>query len=559
MKYIKFYRYLLPFWKQEALILFFSCIGLGLGLVNPYLSKLVIDNAYARKDLRLFIYLIIIAGIIFILTAATNGLSNYLNRYIRLRINFNLNRSVFKKLQNLSYGFFQENSTGDNLFKISYDIEQASRFIADILPQGISLIAKSVFILAIILFLNLKIALSVFVFVPVLYLASYYFSKKLKKALKVWVENTEGIFTRLEEVLSHMHLVKAWGKERYQIRQYIKNLIRNLKLSLSASRWEAAGLFTNTLVNRAILGLVVAYGGYQIIKGAMTLGSLTAITLYLGQLSGLQNSFVWFLQEINLGLVSCERLDSIFQSQAYLPEDKFAQEVTISQGKIAFKAVTFGYKPEKAVLENLSFCIEGGSCVGLVGPSGCGKTTVVNLILRLYQPLKGEIIIDGYNINSIKSKSLYGQIAVCLQDPYLWNDTITNNIKYAREDADFKEVKEAARIACIDDFIDSLPKGYNTIIGENACKISEGQKQRIAIARALIKRPKILILDEALASVDTQTEEKIIDNIRDFLKNSTLVIISHRPSTISRLDLIYPLAGQLKEERIALDSNHYIP
>lgn len=538
-KYIKFYRYLLPFWKREALILFLSVITVGLSLINPYLTKLIIDKAYGNKDLKLFIILISLGAGIFILNGLIDGLVNYLNRYIRLRINFNLSRKVFEKLQSLPYSFFQDSSTGEHLYKISYDIEQASRFVADVLPQAISLIPKSLFILAIIFYLNYKIATLALVLMPILYLAPYYFSRRLKKTFKAWIENAQNVFKRLHEVLSHMQLVKAFGKEKSEIRGYIRNLVQNIRFNLKSTSVEIGGSFINNLANRMVLGLIIFYGGYQIIKGRMTLGSLTAITIYLNQLSGLQNSLAQFFQQLSLGSISCERLGVILEARPVPETEKHLKEIIFPKGDIQFKNVSFAYKSGNFVLHNLNFYIPGGSCISLVGPSGCGKTTIANLILRLYLPLNGQILIDGYDINTLKSHSLYQQIGIVLQEPYLWNDTVENNIRYGKEEANLKEIQEAARIACIDEFIDSLAQGYATIIGENACKISEGQKQRIAIARAIIKKPKILILDEALSCVEVETETKIIDNIRNFLHESTIIVVSHRPSTIKKTDLIY--------------------
>ena len=510
-----------------------------LGLVNPYLTKLIIDKAYGNKDLKLFIILAAVGGIIFVLNGVLNGLSNYLNRYIRLRINFDLNRKVFKRLQQFPYGFFQDSSTGENLYKINYDIEQVSQFIADVLPQAISLIPKSLFILMIVFYMNWHMALFALALMPFLYLSPYYFAKRFKKALKMWVENSQDIFQRLQEVLSHMQLVKAFGKERSQIREYIRGLIKNIRFSLTNTKLEVAGSFANSLTNRIILGLILFFGGYQVIKGKMTLGSLSAITIYLSQLSGLQSSLANFFQQITFGLVSCERLEMILEAPLESREDEQAKEILFSKGQIQFKDITFGYKKDKMVLENLSFNIAGGSCIGLVGHSGCGKTTITNLILRLYKPIFGEIIIDGYNMNIMKSKSIYEQIGVVLQEPYLWNVTIEDNIRYGKQDAIFEEISRVAQIACIDDFINTLPQEYDTIIGENACKISEGQKERIAIARTLIKRPKILILDEAMSSLDSETEDRIINNIKAEFKNSTVIVVSHRLSTIKKMDLVY--------------------
>ena len=539
---IRFYRYLLPYWKKEIWILFLTGVSFIFGLATPYLTKLIIDKAYINHDLRLFIILVIIGGLVFIVNGIINGFTNYLNRYIRLHIKFALNRQLFKKFQFLSYSFFQDNSTGEHLYKVAYDIEYVANLLADILPQIIFTIPKSLFIFGIILYLDWKMALFSLALMPFLFFAPYFLTKKLKQTLKIWIEDAQRLFRRTQEILVHMQLIKAFGKERSEIKSYITGLINNIRLSIKNAKLEIVGLFTNDFAQRAILGLIIFYGGYQVIKGKMTLGSLSAITLYLGQLSLLESRFAHFSQQISLGLVSSIRLEKILDTQPEFDESLYTKKVVFSDGEIEFENISFGYG-QKSVLENLSFCIPGGACVGIAGPSGCGKTTIVNLILRLYQPFRGKISIDGCDIAIIDSKSFYEQIGASLQEPYLWNDTIENNIRYGKDNATFQDVQEAARIAGIDGFINTLQEGYKTIIGENACKISEGQKQRIAIARAVLKKPKILILDEAFASVDAQAEDRIINNIHMTLKNSTIIVISHRLSTINKMDLIYFLSS----------------
>ncbi|MEK6733125.1 MAG: ABC transporter ATP-binding protein, partial [Candidatus Omnitrophota bacterium] len=504
------------------------------------------DKAYPDKNLKLFVILISAIGIIFILGNLFKGLGNYLSRYVRLRVGLSLNRTVFNKLQNLTYSFFQSSSTGENVYKINYDIEQITQLTADILPQVIILIPKSIFILAIILYVNPKMFIFALVLTPFLYIGPYHFTKILRKAWKEWVENSQGIFKQLNETLSHMHLIKSYGKGKSEARAYIENVIKNARLRLKNTRLEVTTSFLNSAIQKAILGLIVFYGGYQVIKGTMTLGSLGAISIYISQLSGVQAIFANYIQQIASGIVSCERLENILEIEQEQMENHGAGDTIFTKGRIEFKNITFGYvgeglKPsptDRKIFNNLSFNIEGGSCIALIGPSGCGKTTLINLLLRLYNLVEGEIFIDSHDIKNIKAKSLYDQIGVALQEPYLWNDTIENNIKYGKPDASFQEIEKAAKIACIGEFINSLPQKYNTIIGENACKISEGQKQRIAIARTVIKRPKILILDEALSSVNGELEDEIITNLRNNLNGSTLLVISHRPSTIEKMDAI---------------------
>jgi len=546
MRYIKIYRYIFPLWKKEILILFLSLFSVCLSLINPYLTKLIIDKAYANKDLKLFIVLIAAGGLIFILNGLVNGAAHYLNNYIMLRITFNLNKQLFKKLQALPYGFFQDSSTGRNLFNINYDISQLSTFIADALPRAVTCLSRMILILLILLYIDWKMSLSALALSALLYIVPYYFTKRLRKIMEARIENSQGIFEWLQEILSHMQLVKAFGRERSEVRRYISSLIKNTRLGLENTKLQVTALFLGSLASRLALGSVIFFGGYQVIKGRLTLGSLSAITIYLTQLFGLQDSLAQLFQETSFGLISCQRLEKILESEPHHLEDKQSRQIRFCQGKIEFKEVSFGYLPERPVLKELSFSIIGGSCVGLAGPSGCGKTTIVNLILRLYGPEAGKILIDGHNIASVASQSLYHQIGAVLQEPFLWNDTVENNIRYGNENAGIQEIIQAAKAACIDSFVDSLPRGYASVIGENACKISEGQKQRIAIARAVIKQPKILILDEALSSVDAELESRIIDNLRDLLKESTIIVISHRLSTIKKMESICFFAGPNK-------------
>lgn len=258
------------------------------------------------------------------------------------------------------------------------------------------------------------------------------------------------------------------------------------------------------------MGLITFYGIYQVIRGQMTLGTFTAIMVYFTQLIGLQGHFASFFQTFMLGVVSCRRVSEVLDEEQQVLETEDAQKVIFKTPKIAFNNVSFGYRPGEHVLKNINLNIEDGSYFAIVGPSGCGKTTILNLVLRLYDPWEGWISIDGYNIRDLRLDCLKGQIGIALQEPFLWNDTIANNIRYGKENTTDNDISRVARITGIDEFVTYLFGGYYTIIGENACKISEGQKQRIAIARALIREPKILILDEAMSSMDSASEKNII-------------------------------------------------
>ncbi|MBU9889019.1 MAG: ABC transporter ATP-binding protein/permease [Candidatus Omnitrophica bacterium] len=540
----KFFRYVLPFWRVEVLILSLNGAAAGMGLLAPYLTKLVIDKAYPDRDLGLFMVLVGAIGVVYFLGAFSQGLGGYLARSVKLRVHFRLSRSFFKKFQDLPYGALQDGSTGETLYKIQHDIEQAAQLLADLGPQIVVLVPRSLFLLGLILLLDPQMFVFILALVPLTYLGPYFFTGILRRAWKTIVEGAQDIFRQLQESISHMYLIKASGQGQHEARSYLAAMVRNIRLRLKNEKVAAAASFSNTLLQKLTLGAILAYGGYQVIQGHMTLGSLSAISIYVGQLAGLQGSLAHWIQQAALGMVSCERLDKILSLEPAAPEMPGARALIFSKGRIEFGEVTFAYPSGREVLKGFNFTVEGGACVALAGPSGSGKTTLINLLLRLYPLQRGRILIDGEDIRRVRASSFYRQIGVVFQEPFLWNDTVERNIRYGLKDTSREEVAEAARIACIHEFVEGLPEKYRTVIGENACKVSEGQKQRIAIARAVIKKPRILVLDEAFSALDGELEVTIMDRLRKALPESTFLLISHRLSGLEKADTVCFLEGQ---------------
>jgi ATP-binding cassette subfamily B protein len=530
----------LPYSKRQLLLIVILSIGSSLvGLINPYLTKLIIDDGISKKDLKAFVIFVSLGAAVFLLTEFINGANRFLNQYVRVRISFDLNRQVFRKLRNLSFSWFQEKTRGEELYLLNHDIDTVTNFITTSFPQALLFFCRLLFILIILFYLNYKIAILALLLSLFLYLPPYYFKKMMQKAWEALVKNSQEVFRILDEFFSHIHLIKVFAKEIATTRAYLKRLIIDIRIRMKNLRLEILSGFANNAGNKTIIGLVGLYGGYQVIKGNLTLGSLTAITAYIYQLMGLPGEFSNFFHSASYGLISCQRINAILEERPKVVESINAKEVIFPKGEIIFQDVSFGYFPNKFVLNKLNFHVTGGGHIALVGPSGCGKTTLLNLLVRLYEPWGGEIIIDQWNINKLKLHSLRKQIGFALQEPFLWNQSIENNIKYGREEATREEILAVAKLTGIDDFVRDFPRGYQTLIGEDASKISEGQKQRIAIARALIKNPKILILDEAMASMDSASEEKIISNIKSTQKDLTLITVSHRLSTVMSADLAY--------------------
>jgi len=536
-----------------------SVLGSLLNLINPYLTKLVVDNAIARKEVGLFLTLALAAIVIIVLSALVDGVRKSLERFIRLKTGFDLNRAVHKKIQTFSLGWFRERSAGEHLYKINYDVERVRNFITSVPPQAVSVFPQLFFILIILSFLNWKMAVVSLFILPLIYIPTYHFNNKMKRSWRSLIESSQGILKGLAEAFSRIHLIKALGKETGTTRNYLKQLIRNIRIEADNIRLDIMSGLANQLTGKIVIGIVALYGLYQVITGEITLGTFTATTVYLVQLIGLGGQVAVFSQMIAVGLVSCQRLDEILECDDEIPERSDAKDVVFKRPGIVFRDVDFWYKPGRSILKGISFSIESGGNVALVGPSGCGKTTIVNLILRLYDPRNGAVYIDGNDIRDIKLRSLKMQIGVALQAPFLWDDTIAGNIRYGTSGAGKEEVEEAARIAGMDGYINNLGKGYETVIGEDACKLSEGQKQRISIARALIKRPKILILDEAMSSMDSASEEEILMRMKEFRKGMTVITVSHRLSTVLGTDMVYylknPAAMKIESAGSLLDND----
>lgn len=543
----RFNKYLYKYWKLQAAVVILGLVTMLLTLVNPYLTKLVIDKAYGNKDLRLFLILAIIGASIFVFGGLMNSLTSYLSKLINRGVSFDMTRDIFSHLQSLPLRFFQNESTAKHVFMINSDVGLVSGFVCNTLPQMITFLPRLLFILVIICYLNWKFALLAFILVPITHIRAYFFAKWLREMTRRIIEKSQDIFKELYEVFAHMLLVKALGREDYEIKRFEKNLSEARDFEFKNARLLSISNFFDSLLGKVISGIIALYGGYQVIKGTMTLGSLTAVMIYSTQLNELIKSIGSFYETITINSVSRQRLAVLLDIKPEIKDKEGAIAYQFLQGGIEFRDVYFGYKEDEFILKGLSFSIPAGSKIALVGLSGCGKTTLLSLILRLYEPTDGSILIDGMDVRDIKSESLIAQIGIALQEPFLLNDTVKNNILYAKENASQDEVMEAAHIAEAEDFICGLPEKYNTQIGENACKISEGQKQRIAIGRAVIKKPKILILDEAMSSLDSQTEDKIIDNLKEKFKDSALIIVSHRLSSAKNMDLVY-----------FLESNHHI-
>jgi ABC-type multidrug transport system fused ATPase/permease subunit len=542
-----FKKYLRRCLGLEWLLLFLGICSQLSSLLSPYLGKIILDRGVLGRNSGVFFTYSIITGIIYIITLIFENAENYFKKYTALKIQADLANDAFKRLRYFSLDYFYRQDNRDFFALLDRDITSAAESVAVSLPKLAAQALKMLAIAGIMLAIDYRVIIVVIGYQFILTILNKFFSLQKADAL------TEGLKKGrnnplLNNIYSHIYFLKASGNLFYLIRLYFSGLINRIRLEISSERRGAAISVFSGISNRALFSLIGMVGMFLVIKGKLTLGTTGAIIAYLSQASAAYNAITVSRRKILDNHAVLKKVSEVMRVPLDLPEKKDARMAVFSGGSIEFKEVSFGYAEGKYIIEGLNFYIPPAAKVALVGSSGKGKTTIINLILRLYDPKQGAILIDGNDLRDLRFKSLYSQTGVALQEPFLFNDLIFNNISLGNNKYTRADLASAAKIADIHDFIDSLEHDYGTVIGENAYKVSQGQKQRIAIARAVIKRPKILILDEAMSSLDSQTEDRIIENIRREFAHSTVIVVSHRLSSAKKMDAVYFLKNNSQIE-----------
>lgn len=542
-----FIKFILLYKRQVIILFFLGLFSSSLTLATPYLSRLFIDKAFIDRNIGKFFNLSVMGAGLFIFSLLAKIIEDIIKNRLAIKLNLGLANRFIKKFYSLDLNFLQSKSVGENIFRLS-NLEGISNLILEQYPRFLVNIFKLPVILALSLWINARMTLFLLILSPLFIARNVYLQKKLKPIYEEIWRYSALIAKELYEAFSRILIIKAFGLEIYQRHTYVRSLIKNIRWRIKSFRWEIISSISSSFLSKTVYGAITLYGGWLIIKGKMSLGSYTAVMLYLNQLGGLfeslSQSFGYFAQE---GI----SLNKFFEVMDARPGIKAAHGAKVLQnlkGEIQFRGVWFGYNG-KPIIKGLNFSIPLGFRIGVAGPSGCGKTTLINLILRLYDPEKGEIYLDGSNLKEISLVSLRKKTAIAIQQPFLFDVSIRNNISYGLRNVPQEEIIEAAKIACVHNFIEQLPEGYDTLIGEDAYRLSQGLKQRVAIARAILRKPELLILDEATSSVDSRTEEKIFKALRERMQSLSTIIISHRLFSIKDTERIYFLRedGKLEE------------
>ncbi|HEY7000995.1 MAG TPA: ABC transporter ATP-binding protein [Candidatus Udaeobacter sp.] len=545
--YRRVLRYYRPFLGQTILGLFLSLIGIGLNLLKPWPFKLIVDDFLrpgptARTDWRTWIPLLCASLIVIqLFWGIMNWVTNYLFVKIGLQSLLKLRTDLYSYLQSLSLKFHDARRSSDSSFRVAYD----SQSIQTIYNKGFTNIFASTITLIgtflIMLRLDWQLTMVSLAIVPLVVGTIYLFAQRIRRESTTIQEQESAVLTQAQEGLSSIRMVHAFGREEFEVRQFQQqarqSLQANLRLTLTNIN---SALVISTLM---VVGTAAMYyiGSLHVLAGTLTLGSLLVFSAYLLMLYQPLESLTytaWAMEGATAGAKRCfevlERADDVRDSPN-------AVAISSAKGAIAFQCVNFGYAGDRQVLRDIDLRIEPNQIVGLVGGTGAGKSTLMSLVPRFYDPSAGFVMLDDRDVREITKKSLRAQIAIVLQDTLLFSTTVRENIAYGRPDATEEEIIEAARRAQADEFIQQMPEGYASPVGERGGHLSVGQRQRIGIARAFLKNAPILLLDEPTSALDPATEAAIMDTIQELMRGRTTMIATHRLATIHGLDQIIVL------------------
>ncbi|MBP5490641.1 MAG: ABC transporter ATP-binding protein [Lachnospiraceae bacterium] len=475
---------------------------------------------------------------LYLLRVLFRFLANYLAHRAAWYLVGDLRSRLYNKLQSLDLAFFHDKQTGDLMSRVVNDTRDFELLYAHMIPDIITNLVTFAGVLVILLTINWKLALITCAPIPLILLSGVIFAKVVRPFFRASQKTMGELNAQLQDSLSGLHEIQAFGQEEYEGERVRNKSLEQVVAMLRALRASAIFHPCVELLSAAGTVLVVFFGGLLAHKGTLTVEDIVAFLLYLGlfyaPVSGLAN----LLENLQQSLAGAERVTLILETPSAITDAEDAAELTDVAGSVQFDHVSFDYGNDIPVLKDISFECKPGMMVALVGPTGVGKTTATQLISRFYDPVEGRILVDGQDIRKVTLASLRHNISPVLQDTFLFNGTIAENIGYAKPGASPDEIEAAAKAAYIHEDILAMPDGYETQVGERGLRLSGGQKQRVAIARAILRNSPIIILDEATASVDVQTERHIQAAINRLAGQRTIIAIAHRLSTIQNADLI---------------------
>lgn len=536
-----FLHYYKPYKRILYGVVIGSLVAALLDLIFPMMVRQILNEVLPQKNIN---RLLQDSGVLFILYLGNYGLLyivNYYGHLMSAKIENDMRRDLFEHFQKMSFRYFDNAKTGQLLSRLTSDIaeigELSFRGPNDVIVCCITMVGT----IGILFWMNVYLGILIALLLITKTLHTVYVNKKMKAAFRDNRIKSGEITARAEESLGGIRLVKAFAQEEYELARFMEKSLdfletRRKSYKILAYFSGSVNFFTN-ITNL----LILACGGLLIAKDKLSLSDFVAFLLYVNLFMKPLLRLTVFTEMYQRGMAGFQRFYEIMEMQPEIIDNKNAIDCVQIRGEIEFDNLVFGYSEQRKVIKGFNLKITPGQTVAFVGETGAGKTTIASLLLRFYEPLSGKILIDGIDIRQYKQQELRRNIGIVQQDVFLFSDSVTHNIAYAKPEAEQSEVENAARLAAADKFIEELPNKYATEIGERGVKLSGGQKQRLAIARVFLKNPPIVILDEATSSLDNHTEKLIQESLDRLAENRTTLIIAYRMSTIKNADKIIVL------------------
>lgn len=531
------YSFLKKYRGKMLLGLFFTTFIALLTIVYPVISGIIVDDVIgAGNYAKLPVLIGCLLGVT-VLKGVLRYSSQILFEICSQGVLYSMRDTVYRKFLSEDIGFYNRHRTGDLMSRQTGDMDAVRHFFAHTIYTLYENSLLLSFALIMIFTVNVKLALCMLIVLPFTAITTYGQSKQVRPAFSKIRQQYSSLNAFVQENISGNRVVKAFAKEDYEIEKFNKenDAYREAELEASGVWMKYVPIFE--FLSNVLTVVLMVYGGYMVIKGEMTMGDLVTVNGYLWMLMVPLRFCGWWINDVHRFVTSAEKIYTTYNQEPNVKRPERPVERTHFRGDVSFRDVS--YKADNAdIISDISFDVKAGQTVGIIGTTGSGKSTVMNLLCRFFDTAQGEVLVDGVNVKDLDLYDLRDNIGIAMQDVFLFSDTIEGNIAYGRPDCSFEEVKKAAKMADANLFIQNMPDGYDTIVGERGVGLSGGQKQRISLARALIKDPAILILDDTTSAVDMETESYIQKQLKNIEKDCTIFIIAYRISSIKDADLI---------------------
>jgi ATP-binding cassette, subfamily B, multidrug efflux pump len=545
---LRLLQYFKPYRREIPVALGMVLFGAVTQAIGPYLIGWSIDHLIRPGNLRGLLLMLVALAFIYISGVFAIREQIYRVGFLMQRTLAQLRQDIFIKIQSLPVSFFDRSEAGDLMSRLINDVSTINQAFGQTVAQALGNLFNLVGVIIAMLVMNLQLGLISNLIVPLMLITTGLFARWARARFRITRQTIGEMSVKLEEDIGSVREAQAFNHVPLNIQEFMVLNAANRDANVQAVAITSAFLPSIDLLNTLATAAVLAYGGYLAVTGAATVGTVTAFLLYVQQFFRPIQILSQFYTQAQSALAGAERVFKLLDEPVQLEDKQGAIAMPPIQGEVRFEQVTFGYNLATPVLKDVSLLAKPGQMIALVGPTGAGKSTIINLILRFYDVTSGAVTVDGVDVRSVTQASLRQQIGLVLQENILFGATVAENIAFGRPQATQAEIEAAAQVANVHEFIVQLPQGYATLLGERGANLSQGQRQLISIARAVLVNPRVLILDEATSSIDTRTEVLVQAAIDKLLSNRTSFVIAHRLSTVTQADQVLVIQqGQIVE------------